>query len=42
MSSHEYVSKLSHVLLSSLRPTLNAAHLDTDMLLWFKGRNWLC
>lgn len=29
MSSHEYVSKLSPILLSGLRPTLNAAHLDT-------------
>lgn len=33
MSSMEYVSKLSHISLSCVRPTLNAACLDMDMFL---------
>lgn len=41
MSSIQYVSKVSHISLSGVRPTLNAACLDMEMLLWFWGRNWL-
>lgn len=32
MSSVEYVSKLYHILLLGLRPTLNATRLHMDML----------